>query len=220
LETGLAGLLPPPPSHRDRTPFSFVAPMSPERGLFEFLRVSISVSKRRNGRFCAPVSAAKNSVPGSRFGDWFDDCVGSMQFGPDRLHHPVFPNRGNRRRSKRGRFCGDLAAYFQRSRSLPTITVSRVDFWPPVSASKNSVPGDRISDGNLPGGARGSSAEKRGSSSVGTYCGFNPRVSNWRLHSAGASRSRSTPIPRGKRPSTAALMRSGARNAREMVILT
>src|SRR6266404_601537 len=26
--------------------------------------------------------------------------------------------------------------------SLPTITVSRVDFWPPVSAPKNSVPGD------------------------------------------------------------------------------
>jgi hypothetical protein len=39
-------------------------------------------------------------------------------------------------------------------------------------------------------------------------------------HSAGASRSRSTPMPRGKRPSTAALMRSGARNASEMVILT
>jgi hypothetical protein len=92
--------------------------------------------------FRCAVSAAKNSVPGSRFGDWFDDCVGSKQFGPDRLHHPVFPNRGNRRRSKRGRFCGDLVIYFQRSRSLPTITVFRVDFWPPVSASKNSVPGD------------------------------------------------------------------------------
>ena len=35
-------------------------------------------------------------------------------------HHPVFPNRGNRRRSEIGRFCGDLDAYFQRSRSLPT----------------------------------------------------------------------------------------------------
>src|SRR5438105_1197134 len=32
--------------------------------------------------------------------------------------------------------------------SLPIITVSRVDFWPPVSASKNSVPGDRISGRN------------------------------------------------------------------------
>jgi hypothetical protein len=47
------------------------------------------VSKGRNGGFCAPVSAAENSVPGSRIGDWFDDCMGSMQFGPDRLHHPV-----------------------------------------------------------------------------------------------------------------------------------
>jgi hypothetical protein len=71
-----------------------------------------------------------------------DDCVGGWQFGPFRLHHPVFPNRGNRRRSKRGRFCGDLAAHFPRFRSLPTITVSPVDFWPPVSASRNSVPGD------------------------------------------------------------------------------
>jgi hypothetical protein len=53
-----------------------------------------------------------------------------------------------------------------------------------------------------------------------TYCGFNPRVSNCRLHSAGASRSRSTPMLRGKRPSTAALTRFGARNASEMVMLT
>ena len=45
------------------------------------------------------------------------------------------------------------------------------------------------------------------------YCGFNPSASNCRLHSAGASRSRSTPMPRGKRPSTAALTRSGAPRA-------
>jgi hypothetical protein len=37
-------------------------------------------------QFRRPVSAAKNSVPGSKFGDWFDDCVGSMQFGLDRLY--------------------------------------------------------------------------------------------------------------------------------------
>jgi len=60
----------------------------------------------------------------------------------------------------------------------------------------------------------------RASSSFRIYRGFNPRVSNCRLHSAGASRSRSTPMPRGKRPSTAALTRSGARNASEMVMLT
>jgi hypothetical protein len=52
------------------------------------------------------------------------------------------------------------------------------------------------------------------------YCGLSPRASNCRLHSAGPSRSRSTPMPRGKRPSTAALTRSGARNASEIVMLT
>ena len=67
---------------------------------------------------------------------------GGHRFDPYHPHHPVFPNRGNRRRSKRGRFCGDLDAYFQRSRSLPTLTVSQAGSWPPVSASKNSVPGD------------------------------------------------------------------------------
>src|ERR1700737_1494451 len=52
------------------------------------------------------------------------------------------------------------------------------------------------------------------------YRGFNPRASNCWLHSAGASRSRSTPIPRGKRPSTAARTRAGARNASDIVMLT
>src|SRR5260221_11587903 len=42
---------------------------------------------------------------------------------------------------------GILDAYFQRSRSLSTITASRVDSWPPVSASENSVPGGRVSSG-------------------------------------------------------------------------
>src|SRR5712675_38679 len=117
--------------------------MPPERGLFESRRVSVSVSERRNAGFCAPVSASKNSVPDSESETRFDDdCVGGWQFGPFRLHHPVFPNRRICRRSKRGRFCGDLAAYFQHPRSLLTLTVSRVASWPPVSASKNSVPGD------------------------------------------------------------------------------
>src|ERR1700757_2974031 len=70
-----------------------------------------------------PVSAAKNSVPGSRFGDWFDHCVGSMQFGPDSLHHPVLTNRGNSRRSKEAVSAGIAVAYSERFRSLPTLTV-------------------------------------------------------------------------------------------------
>ena len=90
------------------------------------------------------------------------------------------------------------------------ITVSRVNSWPPVSASKNSVPGDWILGRNRPADARDRLLRMFASSSVRTYCGFNPSASNCQLHSAGASRSRSTPMPRGKRLSTA---------ASEMVIL-
>jgi len=36
---------------------------------------------------------------------------------------------------------GFLPAIFQHTQSLARLTVSGVDFWPPVSASKNSVPG-------------------------------------------------------------------------------
>jgi hypothetical protein len=53
-----------------------------------------------------------------------------------------------------------------------------------------------------------------------SYCVLSPSASNWPLHCGGGSRSRSTPIPRGRRPSTAARTRSGARNASEMVMLT
>ena len=51
-------------------------------------------------------------------------------------------------------------------------------------------------------------------------CGCNPSASNCWLHSAGASRSRSMLIPRGRRPSTAARTSLGARKASEMVMLT
>src|SRR5437899_8213629 len=40
-----------------------------------------------------------------------------------------------------------------------------------------------------------------------------PSIAYWRDHSAGASRRRVTPMPRGSRPLTAAFTRSGARNA-------
>ena len=58
------------------------------------------------------------------------------------------------------------------------------------------------------------------SSRMGSYWGLSPSASNCRAHSAGGSRSRSMPIPRGRRPSTAALTRAGARKASEMVKLT
>jgi hypothetical protein len=109
-------------------------------------------------------------------------------------------------------------------RSPVTLAVSQADFWPPVSASKNSVPRGKVltaNAGRLPGVLGVLGGQKRVVwSPAGRYRGFNPRASNCRLHSAGASRNRSTPMPRGKRPSTAARTRSGARNAREIVMLT
>src|SRR5215211_346479 len=50
--------------------------------------------------------------------------------------------------------------------------------------------------------------------------GARPSIRYCRDHSVGASRRRATPIPRGRRPSTAALTRSGARKASEIVRLT
>ena len=47
-----------------------------------------------------------------------------------------------------------------------------------------------------------------------------PSIACWRDHSTGASRNRVTPMPRGSRPSMAALTRSGARKARDTVMLT
>src|ERR1700676_102903 len=58
------------------------------------------------------------------------------------------------------------------------------------------------------------------SAGAAAYSGLSPSASNCRLHSVGGSRSRSTPMPRGKRPSIAALTRLGARKASDMVILT
>src|SRR5882724_8763841 len=101
----------PPPSHRYRTQFSFFALVPPEWGPFESLRVSVSVSKRRNGGFYAPVSASKISVPDSDVRDRFDDWVGGWQFGPFRLHHPDLPNRRSLGRLQRGHFCGDFRRY-------------------------------------------------------------------------------------------------------------
>src|ERR1700736_3833819 len=54
-----------------------------------WLARSLLLQSSRKSPFRRPVSAAKNSVPDSSFGDWFDLCVGSSQFGPDGLHHPV-----------------------------------------------------------------------------------------------------------------------------------
>src|SRR5882724_3630255 len=87
-----------------------IAPQSQRHaGQILWLAGTLLLQLSRMSPFRRSVSAAKNSVPDSSFGDWFDDCVGSSQFGPDQLHHPVFPNCAFRRRLQRDRFCGDFA---------------------------------------------------------------------------------------------------------------
>jgi hypothetical protein len=76
-------------------------------------------------------------------GDRFDDWVVGHQFEPNYLHHPVSANRTFPVGRQTGRFCGDFPAT-----QFPDF-VSVGDhpvwwrFWRPVSASKNSVPGDQ-----------------------------------------------------------------------------
>jgi hypothetical protein len=142
--------LPPPPSHRDRTPFSFFALMLPERGLFESRRVSVSVSERRNAGFYAPVSASKNSVPDSESETRCDDdCVGGWQFGPLRLHHPVSANRRIPGRRQIGRCWRDCRLLNSRILSLQARSHFHDDFGLPVSASQNFVPGGLRLSANL-----------------------------------------------------------------------
>ena len=52
------------------------------------------------------------------------------------------------------------------------------------------------------------------------YCAARPSIWCWRDHSAGKSARRATPMPCGSRPSMAAVTRSGARKASEIVIFT
>ena len=66
---------------------------------------------------------------------------------------------------------------------------------------------------------------KRAASEVEKYEDWNqgwarPSRSNCSDHSAGASRKLAMPMPRGSRPSTAALTRAGAMNAIDIVMLT
>jgi hypothetical protein len=182
----------------------------------DWLARSLFLQSRRMSPFCRPVSAAENSVPDSSFGDLVRSLRGgqpvwSRSSPPPSLPEPRKPSSIEKRPFRRGscrlfstfpglcRHDGLSGGFFGSGLCIQKFRSWRLDF------EARRRPG-------MPEGELCPASE--------TYCGFNPRVSNCRLHSAGASRSRSTPIPRSKRPSTAALTRSGARNASEMVILT
>ena len=212
-------ILSPPPSHRYRTQFSFFALVPPEWGPFESLRVSVSVSKRRNGGIYAPVSASKISVPDSDVRDRFDDWVGSGSSVPSVSTIKSPRTADFEADSKRAVSVGIFAGIVPLFRSPVTFAVFHTDFSLPSLHPKIPFPAAGFSTARSrspAGNFGGLGGQNDVSNPVSNYCGFNPRASNCRLHSAGASRNRSTPMPRGNRPSTAALTRSGARKASEI----
>jgi len=170
------------------------------------------------------VSASKISVPDSNVRDRFDDWVGSWQFDPFCLHHPVPPNCRFPGRLKTGRFCGDFRGY----RFAPSVSGDPCGLSGRFLTSRLCIQKFRSPRQGFDGQCRSATGiflslggQKRVvSRPARSYRGLNPSASNCWLHSAGASRSRSTPTPRGNRPSTAARTRSGARNAGEIVMLT
>jgi hypothetical protein len=155
-------------------------------------------------------------IPCSQAGDRFaHDCS---------HHHPVFPNRAFRRATPKRPFLRGFRRYRHRAfclcghqRSLePIFGLRSLHPKIPFLASWISRGKGRSAawKSGIPGGKNAVSSRGR------NYCGFCPSASNGRLHSAGASRSRSNLMPRGRQPSTSALTRSRARNASEIVILT
>ena len=179
---------------------------------------------RPNGPILSLSRCIGNSRSRLRIRDWFDDWVVGSQFDIYCLHHPVLPKPQIPAPPLNRPFLwGFSLVSFRSFRLWRHFAVSQPDFslaslHPkiPFPASGFSTARSRSAAGNF----WGMEAKNDVSNPVHNYCGFNPRASNCWLHSAGASRSRSTPIPRGKRPSTAARTRSGARNASEIVMLT
>ena len=150
--------------------------------------------------------------------------MGSRQFGPDHLHHPVLRNRESILRLRIGRFCGDFRRYrCARSVSGDTCGLSGRFLASRLCIQKFRSPrqGFDRQRRSAAGYLLSLGGKKRVvSSPARSYRGFNPSASNCWLHSAEASRNRSTPMPRGNWPSTAARTRSGARNASDIVMLT
>ena len=149
---------------------------------------------------------------------------GGHRFDPYLPHHPVLPKPQIPAPPPSRPFLwgfslvsfGSFRLWRHFAVSQPDFSLASLHTKIPFPASGFSTARSRSAAGNF----WGMEAKNDVSNPVHNYCGFNPRASNCWLHSAGASRSRSTPIPRGKRPSTAARTRSGARNASEIVMLT
>ena len=120
--------------------------------------------------------------------DWFDDWVVGSQFDI------YFQTADLRAGSKDAVSVGIFAGIIPLVRSPVTLAVSQADFSLPSLHPKIPFPAAGFSTARsrrLPGILGGWAGAKGDvSNPVSNYWGFNPRASNCRLHSAGASRNR------------------------------
>ena len=111
-----------------------------------------------------------------------------------------------------------------RPSSLSGLRKGQTQFRAAVSAAKNPVPGaEKLwwRELRLEAVAAGCALGLKSVNVKKWNQGWaRPSRSNCSDHSAGASRKVATPMPRGSRPSTAALTRAGAMNAIDIVMLT
>jgi hypothetical protein len=139
-------------------------------------------------------------------------------------HHPVSANRTFPIRRQIGPFRGDFRPLTSRILVSAGVYAFRWRFLAPclrIQKFRSRRPALSVkSDCTSPRKSAFCVAVIRDLWLRSSHSGLRPSASNCRLHSLGGSRSRSMLMPRGRRPSTAALTTLGARKASEMVILT
>ena len=84
-----------------------------------WLARSLLLQSSRMSPFRRPVSAAKNSVPDSSFGDWFDDCVGSS-----RSRRPGFEREVGPHCTRNSDFWAPVTGILDRRRSYSGLSPS------------------------------------------------------------------------------------------------
>ena len=149
-------------------------------------------------------------------------CREGDRFGRDCIRHHAFTFSADMWR--RAENAHERRAFPMRASSLSFSGRSDGRFRALVSAVKNPVPGaEKVWWRELrPGAVAAGCALRLKSVNVKKWNqGWaRPSRSNCSDHSAGASRKVAMPMPRGSRPSTAALTRAGAMNAIDIVMLT
>gem|GEM_PF-5675752 len=195
----------PPPSPQGSNSRTGECICPAQCGLFDFALISAAVSATTKPGFLPAVSAMEIPVP-EPDGDRFQDWVAGTQFDLYQLHHPLwyfvpFGDSGEKAHDWRGFRCRIFGTVGLRGwASLihrPGLCRQNSRSWRRAMLCRRPVTFGVLA----------------------TYTRARPSLANCWDHSAGGSRSSAIPMPLGRRPSMAAVMRAGARKAIESVRL-